>query len=166
MALLATIIAEIKTNAIAAVSLPTPPTGVQNWYTSIGAISQEFTQNIEKGKTSFPCVILSIGDFMADTDYGIGDVLTKRMPVTLYYIAQKAGTNGNQDSVSSEVANIMIAFDDPSVPFNSFFVIEPGSIISNVDGSITSAVQKTAKNQVVAASVSWSPGFQVNIATS
>src|ERR1700734_270681 len=96
------IIAEIKAAAIAAVSLPNPPSGARNWFTSIGAIRQNFTADIENGSISLPCVVLSTGDFMPDTEFGIGDVNTKRLPVTLYYIAQVAGVDGKQGGVSNQ----------------------------------------------------------------
>ena len=165
MGILQDIVSEIQTNIVAATGLITPPSGGTNFFTAVNGLSQNFLNALAKSNVLLPCVVLEIGDFSPDTEYGVGDVLCKRLQVTAHYIAKVAAQDGTQDGVCEQAINIGVQFDVVGQPFSTFQVIEPCTIISNIDSAINAPLAGVSKVSVVSAQASWTPGFQVQFET-
>ena len=165
MAILDTLESAIRPVVASAVSLANPPSGSYNFFTSMTGITQNFTSQISRGNILLPCVVLEIGDFMPDTDFGIANLTSKRMPITIHYIAELGGTDGGQSGVMDQAFNIGLAFDiNPTWTY--WEIIEPCTVLSNVDAAINAPLAGASRKSLVSASASWNPGWQVNFVTS
>ena len=162
MAQLQDIANELQTVITTAVSLPAPVAGTINFYTSIQATKKSIVNQLIANKVSLPCVVLRLGKFAVEADFGLDTWSQKRLPVTVHYFTQWGGTNGDQDYVNSQITNISNLIDAPGLTFSTFQALESAELDSDIDEDINAALLASSQVQIVSASASWVPGFMVN----
>jgi len=160
MALLADLIDELTEFIRTALSLDAPSTpGHTNFLTSIQAAKKSFVEEVKAGTVELPCVVLEIGDFTPDNDYGSHNDFS-RAPVTIHII-RPWGPGGNQRSVYEDAEAIKNGIDRPHVPFTNFLPRERGRVLTDADSPVNAALFVEAKANIVSSCVQWAPGFLV-----
>jgi hypothetical protein len=154
---------EIVPIAATACSLGEAPSGMINTYSVFQGVYKSFVEEVKAGRIALPCLVSDFGDFTPDTEFGLNSIRTKRVAVAFHYITQIGGTNGTQDGVCAAAEAIGLAFDDHPGGFTTVQVFEPCTIQSNIDSPIMAALAAGSKAGLIGASVSWTPGFQVEL---
>ena len=165
MGLLTDLIAELKATIIAAVDLPDAPSGSLNFLTTIQGTKKNFVEQVAKGRIVLPCVVLGIGDFKEApaSDGGMNTVGYRCAPITVHYISQWAGTNGVQDTSYDQIYNVKNAIDSRPSTFTTFFRIEEGVILSDVDSPVNSSLLASSEVQIVSSALEYMPGLRVQL---
>lgn len=159
------VIDELKALVRASFELPDPEPETYNVLTSIQAASFSFVEAVKAGEIVLPCVVIEVGDLERDEDWGPTNQFLKRAPVSFYYLRNR-GSSGNQKDLADPMARFIVAIDDGDAEFNTFQVIETGTLQSDVDCPINTALFGESNVSLLASRGYWTPGFLVDIGNS
>lgn len=162
MAYLDDLIGELKTVAGTVVALPVPGAGQTNTFAVMQGINQNFVNAINSTKVLLPCLVIEIGEFNPELDFGLDNWGQNRIPCTIHYVAQLAGDSGTQAGVDAQARKIALYIDDPANSFSTFGAYESGMVASDLNSAINEALLAVSKVNVISSCVKWDPGFLVN----
>lgn len=162
MAYLNDLIAELEAVTARATSLPDAQPGRRNRFSVMQGVTKNFVTAINNGQYSLPLIVIDVGKFNSDLEFGLDNWAQKRIPVTIFYVAALGGPTGSQDYVNEQMINLMLAIDNPANQFENFGAFESGDLSSDLDNPVNRALLADSKVSIISAHVRWNPGFLVN----
>ena len=162
MTYLDNLIGELKTIGATVAALPTPGSGEANTYSVVQGMNKNFVEEINEGTVLWPLIVVELGKFEPELEFGIDNWGQNRIPTRIHYVAQLAGVNGTQGDVDEVGRNIVNFIDNPAnSPFQYFGAYESGEVISDLGNPIMDALFAVSKVNIVSSTSTWLPGFLV-----
>lgn len=164
-------LAEFKTIVAAAISLPTAAAGQQNILTTVQGQAMSFVEDVRNGEITLPCIVIDAGNTTEDPGTALNNIGDARWPVAVTVVRALAGigTDGVQNSQNGAFLNILQikrAIDVIGDPFQTFYPMEEGKIISSMDSPVNEHLLAESNVMMVAAQIQWLPGLMVYLSTS
>lgn len=154
---------ELKTVVATVVDLPPPGPNQINTFTVMQGMNRNFVTSINDQEIILPCIVVEIGTFVPELEFGMDNWAQNRIPVSIHYIAQLAGVNGTQGLVDEQARNIVTFIDNPANSFSFFSnAVESGEVMSDLSAAINEALFAVSRVNVISSCAKWMPGFLIN----